>query len=607
MVAFSLFAAMLLQGQSKSEWSAYGGDGNGRRFSPLNQIDRTNVRRLKTAWTFNTGETPSKKSAFEATPLFVDGVLYLSTPFNQVIALNPETGGEVWRFDPKLPHNDNTSEVTSRGVSYWRGAKGASRIFLGTLDARLIALDAKTGKPCDDFGVNGAVDLTEGVQLRDRGDYQVTSPPAVAGNVIVVGSSIGDNRAVDVERGIVRGFDARSGKLLWTWNPLPWAERQSRRTGAGNTWSVISVDAARGMVFVPTGSASPDFYGGMRPGDNRDANSVVALKAETGERLWGFQVVHHDVWDYDVAAQPALFTYKGQPAVAVATKMGHVFVLDRLTGKPLVPVEERAVPQSTIEGEQTSASQPFPAYAALSPSTLRPEDAWGPTPEAKAWCADRLSKLRNEGIFTPASLDGSLLFPGNVGGVNWGAMSIDEERGLLIANTNRLATVVRLIPRADFAKGRKDSGTRLQGEFGGQAGAPYAMYRETLVSPAGTPCNAPPWGTVSALSLKTGKIAWETPLGFVRDGTPPGSPNLGGPMSTAGGLVFDAASMDTFLRAFDQESGKELWKAELPASAQATPMTFEYKGRQYVVICAGGHGKLGTKQGDAVVAFALPK
>jgi quinoprotein glucose dehydrogenase len=595
-----------------ADWPTYGNDPGGSRYSAAAQIDRTNVGRLRVAWTYHTGALQpesdlNRRAAFEATPILVDGTLYLSTPFDQVIALDPATGQERWRFDPKIDRSRDYSEVTSRGVAFWRHARsGAKRIFIGTIDARLIALDASTGKPCVDFGDKGQIDLTAGVLLRDAGDYQITSPPAIVGDLVITGSSIGDNRAASVERGIVRAFDARTGKLKWTWDPIPWSDRNSPRTGAANAWSVIAVDAARDLVFIPTGSASPDFYGGLRPGDNKWADSVVALRASTGKFVWGFQVVHHDLWDYDVASQPVLFTFRGKPAVAVTTKMGNLFVLDRLTGRPLHEVTERPVPASHVEGEEASATQPFSSYPPLAPQKLSEDGLWGPTPGDRAWCADRFKNLRNEGLFTPPSLEGTLAFPGNVGGVNWGSAAVDSERGILVANTNRLPFILRLIPRDKLMDERTEArNNRLQGEFGNQTGTPYAIYREPFLSPKRMPCNAPPWGTVTAMDLKSETILWETPLGSVAPVAPAGSPNLGGPMITAGGLVFVGAAMDRYLRAFDIETGREIWKAELPASAQATPMTYTVGGKQYVVICAGGHGKLGTKQGDAVVAFAL--
>ena len=607
--------------QRDVDWPNYGDDAGGKRYSPLTQINRENVAQLKIAWTYRTGaleQYPKLKhnAAFEATPILVNGKLYLSTPFDHVIALDPQSGNKIWEYDPKIDGTDRYSEVTSRGVSAWmeRGAKlvpaCGTRIFIGTLDARLIALDGATGKPCQDFGTNGQIDLSKDVNLRDAGQYQVTSAPAIAGDLVITGSSIGDNRAVELERGIVRAFDVRTGTLRWSWDPIPWASKTTPRAGAGNAWSTISVDEARDLIFVPTGSASPDYFGGLRPGDDKWANSVVALQASTGKFVWGFQVVHHDLWDYDVASQPVLFEWSdGTPAIAVTTKMGRVFVLNRLTGAPLLPVEERAVPRGDIPGEDASPTQPA-SIISLVPEKLSPEDAWGRTPEEKDACADKIRAARSEGIFTPPSIKGTIVFPGSVGGINWGGAAYDPERHRLVVDTNRLAIFVRLIPRDGYDSDRSKLTTndRLHGEYGRQAGAPYGMFRTPLISPSETLglCNAPPWGTVAAVDLFTGKKSWDVPLGTFVPGANTGTVTLGGPIATAGGLIFSAGTMDTFIRAFDSNSGKEIGKFELPASAQATPMTYSANGKQYLVISAGGHGKLGTKQGDYVVAFTLP-
>jgi quinoprotein glucose dehydrogenase len=602
-------------------WTAYGGDAGGTRYSTLKQMTRENVAQLRMAWTYHTGallpETDlNKKAAFEATPILVDGTLYLTTPFNAVIALDPGTGAAKWTYDPKVDRSHDYSEVSSRGVAHWSDAKASAegackaRVFEGTLDARLIALDARTGKPCEGFGSAGTVDLTPGVDYRPefRGYYQVTSAPTIVGDLVIVGSSIADNMSVNMPRGSVRAYDARTGALRWTWDPIPWAGKQAVRTGAANAWSTFAADAARDMVFIPTGSASPDYYGGERPGDNRWANSVVALKASTGAFLWGFQVAHHDLWDYDVPSQPALIQFHGRPAVAVTTKIGNVFVLDRITGKPLHTVEERAVPKSDIPGEDAAASQPMPAWSAMVPQKLTAADAWGSTPEAREWCRAKIESLRNDGLFTPPSFQGSIAFPGNIGGVNWGSAAWDPGRNILIADTNRVAAIMQLIPRKDLIAAyvhRKGNETAWGGEFARQNGTPYAMHREWLVAPNGQPCNAPPWGALVAFDLATGKLRWQAPLGSMGEGWPAGSISFGGPMSTASGLIFTAAALDPHLRAFDADSGKELWSVELPASAQSTPMTYEWQGKQYIVICAGGHGKMKSKMGDAVVAFAL--
>ena len=395
--------------------------------------------------------------------------------------------------------------------------------------------------------------------------------------------------------------------MRWTFDPIPWANETNPHTGAGNAWSTLSVDSKNNLVFIPTGSASPDYFGGIRKGDNKWANSVVALRASTGEFVWGFQVVHHDLWDYDVASQPTLFTWTGgTPAVVINTKMGQVFVLNRLTGAPLLPVTERPVPQSNIPGEQSSPTQPFSTIS-LVPEKLAPDDMWGKSPEDIKWCREKIKASRWEGIFTPPSLQGSVVFPGNVGGVNWGSAAYDPQRHLMFANTNRLIAWVKMIPRANYdAETNAQQDNRIYGEFGDQRGAPFGLYRTFLFSPGGTPCNTPPWGTTVAVDLFTGKTIWDVPLGSVAPGQQTGTINLGGPMVTMGGLVFTGAAMDNFLRAFDSETGKELWNYELPAGGQATPMTYIFRGKQYVVIAAGGHGKLGTKQGDSVVAFALP-
>ena len=610
------------RGQAKAEagWPNYGGDAGGTRYSAAAQIDRNNVAQLKVAWTARTGAFPhdpelDHKAAFEATPILIDGKLFLSTPYDRVMALNPETGAKLWEFDPKVELPYGASEVTSRGVSAWRAPSAqrarpcSLRIFIGTLDARLIALDGATGKPCTDFGSEGEIDLTNAVKLRDPGDYEVTSAPVIVKDLVITGSSMGDNRAVTVERGIVRAFDVRTGALRWTWDPIaPWAYQTTPRTGAGNAWSTLSVDAERDLVFIPTGSASPDYYGGIRKGDNKWANSVVALRASTGKFVWGFQVVHHDLWDYDVASQPALFAWKdGTPAIAITSKMGRVFVLNRLTGAPLLPVEERPVPNSDIPGEESWPTQPASTISVV-PEKLTPDDAWGKDAQERQWCADKIRAARSGDIFTPPSLQGTLVFPSNVGGVNWGSSAYDVQRHLLFVDTNRLPILVKLIPQEDLANARKNASDtdRLHGEFARQTGAPFAVFRTPLLAPSGLPCNPPPWGTVAAIDLFSGKKVWDVPLGSWIPGMNTGTITLGGPMVTAGGLVFTAAAMDNYLRALDSDSGKELWKYELPASGQATPMTYSSNGKQYVVIAAGGHGKLSTKQGDYVIAFTLP-
>jgi quinoprotein glucose dehydrogenase len=623
----------------ESQWGSYGGDPGGNRHSPLSQINRENVGRLKIAWTYRTGElgagfARADTLTFEATPILVRGSLYLSTATNIVIALDPATGAQRWRYDPRIDRTRRYSEATSRGVSSWIDANAdpaapcAHRIILGTLDARLIELDGRTGQPCRDFGNGGRVDLGAGVGAGTNGNYLVTSPPAIYRDTLIVGSAIGDNGGVEMPRGIVRAFDVRSGQQRWSWDPIPtareeavqrgWQPRSAQRTGAANAWSVLSVDAGRGLVFVPTGSASPDFFGGERPGDDEYANSLVALRADTGAVAWHRQLVHHDLWDYDVPAQPMLIDIerdgKSIPAVVQATKTGMLYVFDRETGEPVFEVVERPVPQSDVAGEASSPTQPFPATPALvSHAAVTRQDAWGLTFYDRGKCRDLIARYRSEGIFTPPSLRGTILSPGYAGGVNWGSTAFDSERQLVIAAVNHVPMVVTLVPRDQLAAMRH-SDAWPDSDFAAQTGTPYGIRREMLASPFGLPCTAPPWGTLAAIDLRRNAIRWQVMLGSTRDMTPwfvpsptLGMPNMGGPIVTGGGLAFIGAAMDNYLRAFDIDTGRELWKGRLPAGGQATPMSYEANGRQFVVIAAGGHGKLGTKSGDYVVAFALPE
>ncbi len=607
-------------GKPDTDWPVYGHDAGGARYSPLTAINRRNVAGLEVAWTFRTGDayTPphERPTAFESTPLYIGGTLYLTTPLGRVIALDPLTGKERWSYDAKVPKDAGFGDFANRGAAAWKSPKGALRLFLATIDGRLVALDAATGKPALEFGDNGIVNLREGLRIppdpKRYADYEETSPPAVVGNTVVVGSGIADNNKTDQPSGEVRGFDTRTGKLKWTWDPLA----QLPKTGAGNAWSIIVADPARNLVFVPTGSASPDYYGGERPGDNRYANSVVALRADTGKLVWGFQTVHHDLWDYDVASPPVLFdVHRGGrtiAAVGVGSKTGNFFILDRQSGKPIFGVEERPVPKSDVPGETASATQPFPvAPPPLTPQRLDPAKIQGPEADRR-WCTEHIAGLRSEGIFTPPSIRGSLMVPGNVGGMAWGGAAYDPKSRVLLIPTNNLAAEVRLIPRADFnreesaaARGRNIVG---DWEFARQSGTPYGMARRFLFSPNGVPCIAPPLGTLNAVDADTAQVRWSVPLGQL-PGAPAvfGSISLGGPIATAGGLVFMAGTLDPAVRAFDVETGKELWKGTLPTSARSTPMTFQAPdGRQFVIVCAGGHGLPGGPPlGDYVVAFAL--
>jgi quinoprotein glucose dehydrogenase len=619
-----------------TEWPNYGNDPGGMRYSPLSDINRENVSKLKVAWVFHTGDISDgshdrRRSGFEATPILVDGTLYFTTPFNRVIALDPETGKQRWAYDPKI---DLTLEygdgLVNRGVAKWEDPKRAAgqpcrrRIYEATLDARLVSVDAAEGKPCLDFGDYGQVNLRDVPGYR-AGWYHMTSPPAVIDDLVVVGSAIDDNQRAAMPAGVVRAFDARTGALRWSWDPIPAAtgargnhdKSAERQVGAANAWSIMSVDRERGLIFIPTGSASPDYYGGLRPGDNKWANSVVALRAKTGELVWGFQLVHHDLWDYDSAPPPLLAALRRNgelmPVVIQGNKTGFLYVLNRETGRPVFPVEERTVPKSDVAGETPSPTQPFPvAPPPLTLQSVTEKDAWGPTPDDRETCRKWISELRNEGIFTPPSLQGTLEVPGNIGGMTWSGYAFDPAHELLVTNTNNLVAKTKLIPRADFWR---DEARSEDGEYSPQSGTPYGLFRRFLQSPSNMPCTAPPWGALVAVDMAEGKIRWNVPLGSMQDfggkqpPIPAGSINLGGPIVTAGGLIFIAGTFDPFLRAFDVETGKELWKVALPASGHATPMTYRLgrSGKQYVVIAAGGHPKITEESlGDALVAFTLP-
>jgi quinoprotein glucose dehydrogenase len=682
LVAVFMLVAIRCVAQKPGEgWPTYGGDPGGTRFSHSSQITRNNLDQLRNVWTFHTHSMDSaadreKRPSLETTPVLWGDTLYLTSPFDDVFAVDARTGSERWHYTAPRSEVLPGEIVTSRGVALWPAgtpsdtnvAACAHRVFVGTLDAHLLALDTRTGRKCVDFGDKGSVDLTVGVHHEKGAFYGVTSPPTVVGNVVIVGSSIADSEKVDVESGAVRAYDAISGKRLWIWEPLPWATGQKLRTGSGNVWSVISADPALGLVYLPTGSASLDYYAANRPGDDRDANSIVALDAATGKKIWAFQVVHHDVWDYDIPSEPVLFTWRGSvPAVAVTTKMGMIFILDRRTGTPLVPVEERRVPQSDVPGEQTSPTQPFQAIPPLAPLGIDPtHSAYQRSPADEASCRSQLSALRYEGIYTPPSLRGTLYYPGNIGGVNWGGAAIDPSTGILYANTNRQAFAIRLVTRYSremllndiedgfydwqvwlafcllvllaevIARSRHRPGhwtviavtvgalvlggdclhdayfpdkPPFLGTFGSglsaQRQSPYLVKRTLLVDSKGHSCTPAPWGAIAAINLNTLAKVWEKPLGTMIEEQETGIVNFGGPIVTGSGLIFTAAAEDPWLRVFDAATGDELKKLPLPLPGQATPMTYTLDGVQYVVVAAGGHDDRNTGLGDSVLAFAI--
>lgn len=636
-----ILAASPALAQSAGDWTAYGRTSFGDRHSPLTQITPDNVSGLAVAWTYRTGEMEHthQPHKLEATPLMVDGTLYLSTPFGRAIALDPATGREKWRFDGRIDHHGNWGDFASRGVSTWVDPRASAtapckrRIYLPTIDARLIALDAKTGAVCAGFGEKGTVYLKHGLHNSPyyAEEYQLTSPPAVINSLLVTGSSVADNNRTNAASGEVRAYDARTGAQRWSWDPVPrdstdaawstWRGAMGHTTGAANAWAVIAADPARDLVFVPTGSASPDYYGGERLGDNRYANSIVALRASTGKVVWSFQTVHHDLWDYDNASPPALVTivHDGKPVDVVlqATKTGQLFVLDRDTGKPVFPVEERPVPASTVAGERASPTQPFNTILPpLSPQHFSLDSVWGISPAERDACLAQLRSLRNEGVFTPPSLEGTIQRPSNVGGAHWGGVAYDPARHIAIVPVNDLAAIVQLIPvdKFDTTEARENE-SRLDDQYTRMHGTPYVMRRRLVRSGTGfnLPCSAPPFGELVGIDLETGHKAWSVPLGDPSTLSPGstmlrkewGLPNLGGAITTASGIAFIGASFDHFLRAFDVATGRELWRGSLPAGARATPMTYSVEGRQYVAISVGGGEDWGD--GDYVVAFSLPR
>jgi len=618
-----------------ADWPEHGRTKGGTRFAPPSQITPDNVERLEVAWTYHHGDVSDgsgdvARTSFQVTPLVVDDTMYLCTGFNRVIALDPETGEERWSFDPRLRNRRNRGPypLTCRGVAYWRATGPerpcSRRIFTGTRDSELIALDARTGERCLGFGVRGRVALREGLGDVPEWEYYPTSPPIVVRDVVVIGALVADSVRVDAPAGVVRAFDVRTGALRWAWDPVPpgWQVEpgpDGRRYQAGtpNVWAPLSGDEERGLVFVPTGNPSPDSFGGMRRGLDHYGSSVVALSAATGRVVWHFQTVHHDLWDYDVPAQPVAVTIEGvgggRPMIVQATKMGHVFLLDRETGEPLYPVEERPVPQRGVPGETLSPTQPFPTHPPpIHPATLTPDDAWGFTPIDRGDCRERIARHRSEGIFTPPSLEGSIQYPGTAGGINWGGVSIDAERGILFANQLRSAMVTTLIPRDEFDRMDPDSVVYPEEAYP-MEGTPYGVKRSALLSSFGAPCVPPPWGTLTAVDLRSGEVLWESTLGTTRDQAPwplwldLGAPNLGASVATGGGLVFVAATTDKFFRAFDARTGEEVWTERIPYTGSSGPISYRLRpdARQFVVLPAGGHGW--SEPGDAVIAWALPE
>jgi len=613
------------------EWHAYGRTQHGTRYSPLAQITPSNVDRLEPVWHYRTGDVrrpgDPEETTYEVTPLMVDDSLYLCTPHNLVIALDAETGEERWRFDPQVPDSSNRQHLTCRGLAYHasagpdEGQACRQRLFMPTADARLIALDAGTGEVCPAFGDKGQVNLWANMPNVTEGFYYSTSPPVIANDLLIIGGAVNDNISPSEPSGVIRAYDVISGELKWNWDPgnpertEPIGPDETYVQSTPNSWSISSADEALGLVYVPLGNPATDQWGGERSeSSERFSSSIVALEVATGRLRWEFQTVHHDLWDMDVPAQPSLVdiqTAEGLvPALVAPTKQGDIYVLDRRSGEPILPVREVPAPQGAADGDWTAPTQPVSALS-YAPPVLRDKDLWGATFVDQMMCHIQFHSLRYEGRYTPPSTQGSLIHPGNFGVFNWGGVAVDPVRQMVFSTPAYLPFTSTLVPREDdettYVSEREPY---LNENFG----APFAVKLEAFVSPIGLPCTAPPWGYVAGADLRTGKTHWLRKNGTVRDRAPiplpfkMGVPSLGGPMLTAGGVAFLSGTLDYYLRAYDVTTGRELWKARLPAGGQATPMTYESRsGRQMVVVVAGGHGSLGTRAGDSVIAYALPQ
>ena len=626
------------------DWMAYGGTSAGQRYSPLADITPSNVANLKAAWTYHTGDIRRSddpvETAYELTPLKVGDKLFVCTPHDIAIALDPDDGRELWRFDPHIREAKNLQHLTCRGVSYHEtgDATGAcaKRIYLPTADARLFALDADTGKPCPDFGEGGAVNLWQGMPdpASHVGEYYSTSPPVVTRNLVIVSGEVTDNYSTDEPSGVIRAYDATTGRLVWNFdsgNPdatEPIAADQHYVKNSPNSWSISSADEALGLLYVPYGNQTPDQWGADRGANTeRFARSITALDIATGKVRWVYQTVHHDLWDMDVGSQPSLLDLQTPdgvvPTLVAPTKTGNLFVLDRRTGTPIFPAPEKPVPQGAVPGDHTAPTQPFSSVTMMPPEPVREQDMWGIVLFDQLACRIAFRRLRYDGPFTPPSTRGSLVFPGNFGVIDWGGIAVDPVRQIAFANPSYMAFVDVLMAR-DKAKQKrpppqdmKQPGQEASSEEGSNPdyGAPYSADLHPFLSFLGLPCQAPPWGYVAGLDLRTGRLVYRHKNGTIRDEAPVslpfamGVPSLGGPIVTAGGVAFLTSTLDYYVRAYDVGDGRMLWQDRLPAGGQATPMTYrsDRTRRQYVVVVAGGHGSLGTKAGDAIIAYALPQ
>ncbi len=627
--------------QPDADWRDYGRTQFGQRYSPLKQITPANVKNLKVAWTFRTGDLPGKndpiETTFEVTPIKVNDTLYLCSQHQRLFALDARTGTLRWSYDPKMQDNPTFQHLTCRGVSYHETIAGALNadgkpaptdcprtIFLPVNDGRMIALDADSGKPCESFGEHGTLNLQVGMGEHTPGFYEPTSPPIVSDKILVIAGAVIDNYSTREPSGVIRGFDIHTGKLVWAWdsgaqdeNALPSATH-TYTNNSPNSWITASYDPKLGLVYMPMGVQTPDIWAGNRtPLAERYSSALVALDINTGKRVWSYQTVHHDLWDMDLPSQPTLAdlpTANGVvPAILQPAKTGNLFVLDRRTGVPIVPAPERPVPQGAAPGDRTSPTQPFSELTFRPEAKLTGADMWGATIFDQLACRIAFHRLRYEGTFTPPSLQGTLVFPGNLGMFEWGGIAVDPTRNIAIANPMAIPFVSTLIPRGPNNPAAPNDAHPSGSENGVQPmyGTPYGVDLHALLSPVGIPCMRPPWGYMAGIDLTTKKIVWMHKNGTIRDSSPIplpfklGVPTLGGPMTTAGGVTFLTSTLDYYIRAYDVTTGEQLWQDRLPAGGQSTPMTYAIDGQQYVVTAAGGHGSFGTRIGDYVIAYTL--
>ena len=638
----------------EGEWSAYGRTDYGQRYSPLTQINTDNVKNLEVAWQIQTGDVKGPndvgETTYQATPLKLGNALYMCTPHNWALALDADTGEALWKFDPKVGENLQRQHQTCRGVSFYAGTnpqtsittdikaqkvKGNTftkattqcdaKIFIPTSDAKLYALNPETGQRCQDFGNEGAIDLMHNMPFKQAGYYYSTSPPIVAGDVIIVAGAVNDNYDINSPSGVIRAYDVNTGQLMWNWDagnpedtkPLDINDpNQTYKTSSPNSWAIASADEKLGLAYFPMGNRTPDQLGVYRsPAEEKYATSVVALDLKTGQARWVQQFVHHDLWDMDTPAQPSLIdlkTDKGvEPALVVPTKQGDVYVLNRATGKPILPIKERPASQNhLIKGEHASPTQPYSALS-FEPKPLTEKDMWGASLLDQMMCRIEFNKLNYEGRYTPPSTQGTLVYPGNFGTFNWGSLAVDPENGVMFGMPTYLAFTSKLIPKDSLGDVETNKGE--QG-VNANEGADYAVEMGPFLSPLGVPCQQPPWGTIAAANLSTGEIAYQRKNGTVQDLSPLplkfelGVPGIGGPIITKGGVAFLSAATENNFRAYDLKTGDVLWNQRIPAGGQATPMTYlNSKGEQMVVLVAGGHGSVGTEIGDYVIAYKLAK